>query len=236
MREHPQQHRGIKPSTHIECGLIIHNGELHNVGIHWLLRVEEEGRKKNGFKFSLWGKKSLLCFPVYPTTWEESLSCPIKQNTHKEAGVTAHAKTATPETPPYWLSQAVSWFYWEEREFLVPPPAHLSVWKVEQLSCKPVICDTHAVLQQEQAATLGWSISALLSPFCNTLQRLLKAAPRKAGQHYRLNCCWVRDQHFVYTTKSWKSLENINALNLAEESTQAPPIKTNANNVGNILD
>lgn len=53
MKEHSQQHRGIKSNTHIECGLIIYNGELHNVGIHWLLRVGEEGREKIGFKFSL---------------------------------------------------------------------------------------------------------------------------------------------------------------------------------------
>lgn len=82
----------------------------------------------------------------------------------------------------------------------------------------------------------GWRISALLSPFYNTLQRLRKAAPRKAGQHSRLICCWVREEHFVYTTKSWKALENTNALNLAEESTQAPSIKTNANNLGSISD
>lgn len=95
-----QQHRGIKSNTHIECGLIIHDGELHNVGIHWLLRVAEEGRKKIGFKFSLQEKKTtLLSLQVHPTTWEESLSCTTKQNIHKETRVTAYAKAAMPGTP-----------------------------------------------------------------------------------------------------------------------------------------
>lgn len=176
-----KQHGGIKSNTHIECGLIVYDGELHNVGIHWLLRVGGEGRKKIGFKFSLQVKNpTLLTFQVYPTTWEESLSCPTKQNTHKERGVIARAKAAMPWTPPlYWLSQAVSWFYWEGVSAL--PLAHLSVLKAQQLSCKAVICDTHTVMQQEQAAKLGLNISVLISPFCNTLQRLLKGRSTQEG-------------------------------------------------------
>lgn len=53
VKEYPQQRKGIKSITHIERGLIIHDGQLHNVGIHWLLRVGEEGRKKINIKFSL---------------------------------------------------------------------------------------------------------------------------------------------------------------------------------------
>lgn len=108
VKEHPQQRRGIKSNTHIECGFIINDGELHNVGIHRLLRVGEKEERKLVLS-SAFRKTTLLSFQVYPTTWEESLSCPTKQNTHKETGVTAHAKATMPGTPSlHWLSQAVS--------------------------------------------------------------------------------------------------------------------------------
>ena len=66
MKKHQQQHREIKPNTHIECGLIIYDGELHNVGIYWLLRVAGEGRKKIGFKFGLLEKKHYLSKFTHP--------------------------------------------------------------------------------------------------------------------------------------------------------------------------
>lgn len=181
MKEHPQQHKGIKSNTHIECGFIIYNGELHNVGIHWLLRVAGKGRKKIWFKFSFQEKKpTRLSLQVHPTTWEESLSYTTKQNIHKETRVTSHAKAAMPVTPSLcWLSQAVSRFYWEG--ISAPQLAHLSVLKAEQMSCNAVICDTHTVTQQEQAAKLGLNISIQISPFCNTLQRLLKGRRTQEG-------------------------------------------------------
>lgn len=100
-------------NTHIECGFIIYDGELHNVGIHWLLSGRGEDKKENCFMFRLQEAKNP--YPYLPkfATWEESLSCSTKQNTHKATAVTAHTKAATPGTAsPYWLSQAASWFYW----------------------------------------------------------------------------------------------------------------------------
>lgn len=59
----------------------------------------------------------------------------------------------------------------------VPPPAHLSVWKVEQPSCKPVICGTHTVLQQEHAVRLDAALVLCYLPSAAPCKDSLKQPP-----------------------------------------------------------
>lgn len=181
VKERPQEHRGIKSNTHIECGLIIYDGEFHNVGIHWLLRVGGKGRKKVGFKFSIQEKKTII-FPSLPNHLRRiSLLSHKAEHTQRNRSHSAHLGHYAWDTFSL-LAQPGSLLILLRREGVSAPPlAHLSVLKVEQLSCKPVICDRHTVMQQEQAVELGLNISILISPFCKTLQRLLKGRRTQEG-------------------------------------------------------
>lgn len=176
MKEHLQQHRGVKPSTHIECGLIIHNGQLHNVGIHWLLKVGQKRRKKNGFKFSLQGKKNTIMFPSLHNHLGRISVLSHKTEYTSISRITAHAKTTRPGTcSPYWLSQAVSWFYWGG-SFCPSTSSSVSLESGAAILRACYLWHTHSFAAGTCSET-GCSIRALLSPFYSPCKDSLKQPP-----------------------------------------------------------
>lgn len=132
-------------------------------------------RKKNGFKFSLQGGKAPLCFQVYPTIWEESLPCPIKQNTNKQES--QHMLRLQGQGHVLLIgSSRQSRFYWEEREFL----------SLHQLICQSgkwsshsasLLSVAHAVLQQEQAVKLDGASVLCYLPSATPCKGCLKQHP-----------------------------------------------------------
>lgn len=65
----------------------------------------------------------------------------------------------------------------EKRGSFCPSTSSSVSLKVEQPSCKPVICDTHTVLQQEQAVRLDGALVLCYLPSAKPCKDCLKQHP-----------------------------------------------------------